>query len=99
MATNITIYMNICALPMMLSYLLYSGELGIARNRKRAATTLVEAGVDRCATVPGSFIAALWIPGAKTEKVAKKWRKNERKWARYSRSKRVRAALLKSRLL
>ena len=34
------------------------------------------------------------IPGAKTEKTAKKWRKNEQKWARYGLRKRVRAAVL-----
>ena len=28
---GVMFYMNICALPMMLSYLLYSGELGIAQ--------------------------------------------------------------------
>ena len=50
--------------------------------------------MDRCATGPRSFGAACWIPGVKTEKTAKKRRKNEQKWARYSHLKRVRAALL-----
>ena len=50
--------------------------------------------MDRYATGPRSFGAACWIPGVKTEKTAKKRRKNEQKWARYSHLKRVRAALL-----
>ena len=48
--------------------------------------------MDRYATGPRSFGAACWIPGVKTEKTAKKRRKNEQKWARYSHLKRVRVA-------
>ena len=40
--------------------------------------------------------SAIGIPGV-TEKTANRWRKNEQKWARYSRLKRVRAALLRLR--
>ena len=50
--------------------------------------------MDRYATGPRSSGATFWIPGVKTEKTAKKRRKNEQKWARYSHLKRVRAALL-----
>ena len=48
--------------------------------------------LDRYGTGPLSFGATFWIPGAKTEKTAKKRRKNEQKWARYSHLKRVRVA-------
>ena len=45
--------------------------------------------MDRCGTGPLSFGATFWIPGAKTERTAKKWRKDEQKWARNSHLKRV----------
>ena len=48
--------------------------------------------LDRYGTGPRSFGAACRIPGVKTEKTAKKWRKNEQKWARYSHLQRVRVA-------
>ena len=48
--------------------------------------------MDRCATDPLSFGATFWNPGVKTEKTAKKRRKNEQKWARYGLTKRVRVA-------
>jgi len=48
--------------------------------------------LDRYGTGPLSFGAAYWIPGVKTAKAAKKRRKNEQKWARYSHLKRVRVA-------
>ena len=48
----------------------------------------------RYGTGPRSFGATFWNPGVKTEETAKKWRKNEQKWARNSLTKRVRAALL-----
>ena len=63
--------------------------------KRTVATTLVAAVLDRYATGPRSFGATFWIPGAKTQRTAKKWRKNEpKKWARYGLLKRVRAALL-----
>ena len=46
----------------------------------------------RYGTGPRSFGAACWIPGVKTERTAKKRRKNEQKWARNSHLKRVRVA-------
>ena len=45
----------------------------------------------RYGTGPLSFGATFWNPGAKTQRTAKKWRKNEPKWARYGLLKRVRA--------
>ena len=48
--------------------------------------------MDRYGTGPRSFGATFWIPGVKTEKTAKKRRKNEQKWARYGLTKRVRVA-------
>ena len=48
--------------------------------------------LDRYGTVPLSFGATFRIPRVKTERTAKKRRKNEQKWARYSRLKRVRVA-------
>ena len=45
--------------------------------------------MDRCGTGPRSFGATFWNPGVKTEKTAKKRRKNEQKWARYGLTKRV----------
>ena len=48
--------------------------------------------MDRYGTDPRSFGATFWIPGVKTERAAKKRRKNEQKWARYSHLKRVRVA-------
>ena len=48
--------------------------------------------MDRYATDPRSFGAPFWIPGVKTERAAKKRRKNEQKWERYSHLKRVRVA-------
>ena len=47
---------------------------------------------DRYGTGPRCFGAACWIPGVKTEITAKKRRKTEQKWARYSHLKRVRVA-------
>eukprot|EP01045_Picozoa_sp_COSAG04_P004237 COSAG04_NODE_181_length_21260_cov_200.681820_12_plen_98_part_00 len=41
-----------------------------------AATTLSSAVFDRYATAPLSFGATFWNPGVKTEKTAKKTRKN-----------------------
>ena len=61
---------------------------------RTAATTLLAAVLDRYAAGPGSFGAPLRIPGVKTEKTAKKRRKNEQTWARYGLRKRVRAAVL-----
>ena len=46
----------------------------------------------RYATGPLSFGTTFRIPRVKTEKTAKKRRKNEQKWARYSHLKRVRVA-------
>ena len=57
--------------------------LSTKKNRS-AATTLLAAVLDRYATGPRSSGATFWIPGVKTEKTAKKRRKNEQKWARYS---------------
>ena len=48
--------------------------------------------MDRYGTGPGSFGAACWIPGVKTEKTAKKRGEKSPKWARYSHLKRVRVA-------
>ena len=64
---------------------------------RTAATALLAAALDRYATDPLSSGATFWNPGVKTEKAAKKRRKNEQKWARYGRLKRVRAALLRLR--
>ena len=58
-----------------------------------AATTLSPAVSDRC---PRSFGATFWILGVKTERTAKRRRKNEQ-WARYGLRQRVRAAVLYSR--
>ena len=57
-----------------------------------AATTLSSAVSDRYGAGPRSFGATFWNPGVETEKTAKKRRKNEQKWARYSHLKRVRVA-------
>ena len=57
------------------------GYLSI-KNRS-AATTLSPAVSDRYGAGPRSFGATFWIPGVKTERTAKKRRKNEQKWARY----------------
>ena len=57
--------------------------------KRTVATTLVAAVLDRYATGPLSFGATSWIHGAKTERTAKKRRKNEQKWARYGLTKRV----------
>ena len=46
----------------------------------------------RYGTAPRSFGATFWNPGVKTEKTAKKRRKNEQNWARYGLTKRVRVA-------
>ena len=48
--------------------------------------------LDRYGTGPLSFGTTFRIPCVKTEKTAKKRRKNEQKWARYSHLKRVRVA-------
>ena len=64
---------------------------------RTAATTLLAAVLDRYATDPLSSGATFWNPGVTAEIAAKKRRKNEQKWARYGRLKRVRAALLRLR--
>eukprot|EP01045_Picozoa_sp_COSAG04_P010546 COSAG04_NODE_648_length_11585_cov_20.935335_11_plen_208_part_00 len=66
----------------------------LSTKNRSAATTLSSAVSDRYAAGPRSFGATLWNPGVKTENTAKKWRKNEQKWARYGLRKRVRAAVL-----
>ena len=48
--------------------------------------------MDRYGTGPLSFGTTFWIPRVKTERTAKKRRKNEQKWARYGLRKRVRVA-------
>ena len=48
--------------------------------------------LDRYGTGALSLGAAYWIPGVETEKTAKKRRKSEQNWARYSHLKRVRVA-------
>ena len=48
--------------------------------------------LDRYGTGPRSFGATFRILRVKTERTAKKRRKNEQKWARYGLTKRVRAA-------
>ena len=64
---------------------------------RAAATALLAAALDRYATDPLSSGATFWNPGVTAEIAAKKRRKNEQKWARYGRLKRVRAALLRLR--
>ena len=72
-------------------------RLYLSTKNRSAATTLPPAVLDRYAAGPGSFGAPLRIPGVKTERTAKKRRKDEQKWARYGLRKRVRAAVLQVR--
>ena len=66
----------------------------LSTKNRSAATTLSSAVFNRYAAGPRSLAATFWNPGVTTEKTAKKWRKNEQKWARYGLRKRVRAAVL-----
>ena len=65
----------------------------LSTKNRSAATTLSSAVLDY-SQPPRSFGATFWNPGVKTERTAKKRRKNEQRWARYGLRKRVRAAVL-----